>query len=310
MPRLSSTKGKRARMDVSVILPVVNEAENLRTLIPRLTTLFDRERLMYELVVVDGGSSDDTRETAESLGARVVAERRRGYAGATETGFAEARGDYVLTLDADQSHDPDFIVKMWRARTRGDIVIASRFCGRGQRDHTQRDVARDGHEAVITYSTFVRRATSWLLNVVLRRVLSMPVRDLSSGYRLYRRDVLANLELTSTNFEVLEEILVKACANGFSIVEVPFTYFPRGAGRSDAKLVSFGWKILRSFDTATENPQLARLGRLRRARLDSFPAALLAAPPPSHHRLMGARRASADVGCGSSSSAEPVRSTA
>ncbi len=229
MPCLSSTKGKRARMDVSVILPVVNEAENLRTLIPRLTTLFDRERLMYELVVVDGGSSDDTRETAESLGARVVAERRRGYAGATETGFAEARGDYVLTLDADQSHDPDFIVKMWRARTRGDIVIASRYAVGG-----------------VTYSTFVRRATSWLLNVVLRRVLSMLVRDLSSGYRLYRRDVLANLELTSTNFEVLEEILVKACANGFSIVEVPFTYFPRGAGRSHAKLVSFGWKILRS----------------------------------------------------------------
>ncbi|WP_333650323.1 glycosyltransferase family 2 protein, partial [Candidatus Binatus sp.] len=95
-------------MDVSVILPVVNEAENLRTLIPRLIALLDRERLTHEIVVVDGGSSDGTRETAEALGARVVAERRRGYAGAMETGFAEARGDYLLTLDADQSHDPDF----------------------------------------------------------------------------------------------------------------------------------------------------------------------------------------------------------
>ena len=74
----------------------------------------------------------------------------------------------------------------------------------------------------------------------------MPVRDMSSGYRLYRREVVANLELNSTNFEVQEEILVKAYASGFSVVEVPFTYFPRGAGRSHAKLVSFGWKILRS----------------------------------------------------------------
>ncbi len=216
-------------MDVSVILPVVNEAENLSALIPRLIALLDRERLTHEIVVVDGGSSDGTRETAQALGARVVAERRRGYAGALETGIAEARGDYLLTLDADQSHDPDFIVKMWRARTRADIVVASRYALGG-----------------VAYSGFVRRFTSWLLNVVLRRVLSMPVRDLSSGYRLYRREVLANLELTATNFEVLEEILVKAYASGFSVVEVPFTYFPRGAGRSHAKLVSFGWKILRS----------------------------------------------------------------
>ena len=77
-------------------------------------------------------------------------------------------------------------------------------------------------------------------------MLSMPVRDMSSGYRLYRREVLANLELTATNFEVLEEILVKAYAAGFSVVEVPFTYFPRGAGRSHAKLVSYGWKIVRA----------------------------------------------------------------
>jgi SAM-dependent methyltransferase len=72
------------------------------------------------------------------------------------------------------------------------------------------------------------------------------VLDLSSGYRLYRRDVFANLELTASAFEVQEEIIVKAYARGFSVVEVPFTYFPRGAGRSHAKLASFGWKILRS----------------------------------------------------------------
>ena len=216
-------------MDVSVILPVVNEAANLRILIPRLAALLERERISSEILVVDGGSTDGTRETAEGLGAIVIAERRRGYAGALETGFAQARGDYVLTLDADQSHDPDFIVKMWRARTRADIVVASRYALGG-----------------VAYSDFIRNSTSRLLNVVLRRILSMQVHDLSSGYRLYRREALANLELTSTHFEVVEEILVKAYANGFSVVEVPFTYFPRGAGRSHAKLFSFGWKILRS----------------------------------------------------------------
>src|SRR5579862_4926218 len=216
-------------MDMSVILPVMNEAENLRVLIPRLIALLDREHITHEIIVIDGPSTDGTSEVARELGARVVAERKRGYAGALETGIAEAQGDYVLTLDADQSHDPDFVVKMWHARTRADIVVASRYVLGG-----------------VAYSDFIRRSTSWFLNQALRRMLSIPVLDISSVYRLYRREVFRELELTSSNFEVQEEILVKAYASGFSVVEVPFTYFPRGAGRSHAKLVSFGWKILRS----------------------------------------------------------------
>ncbi|HEY6417881.1 MAG TPA: glycosyltransferase [Candidatus Binataceae bacterium] len=216
-------------MDVSVILPVVNERDNLRALIPRLAAILDRERISYEVIVVDGGSTDGTRETAETLGARVVAERRRGYAGAIETGFAEARGDYVLTLDADLSHEPDFVAKMWRARERGDVVIASRY-------------ARGG----VAYTSHIRRVTSELLNAVLRRMLSMPISDMSSGYRLYRREALRDLHLESQNFEVQEEVLVRLYARGYSAVEVPFTYFPREAGRSHAKLFSFGWTIMRS----------------------------------------------------------------
>ena len=216
-------------MDISVILPVMNEAENLRILIPRLIALLDREHITHEIIVIDGPSTDGTREVAEQFGARVVGERRRGYAGALMTGIEEARGDYVLTLDADQSHDPDFVFKMWRARKRADIVVASRYVLGG-----------------VAYSDFIRRSTSWFLNQALRRMLSIPVLDMSSGYRLYRREVFRELEITSSNFEVQEEILVKAYASGFSVVEVPFTYFPRGAGRSHAKLFSFGWKIFRS----------------------------------------------------------------
>src|SRR6202044_4099898 len=119
-------------MDISVILPVANEAENLKALLPRLTALLDREHITHEIVVIDGNSTDGTRETAAALGARVVMERRRGYAGAMETGIAEARGDYLLTLDADQSHDPDFVLKMWRGGGRARNLVASRPpAGRG-----------------------------------------------------------------------------------------------------------------------------------------------------------------------------------
>jgi dolichol-phosphate mannosyltransferase len=273
-------------IDVSVILPVMNEGENLRVLLPRMRALLERERLAYEIIVVDGGSTDGTPAIAEALGARAVTERRRGYAGALETGFAEARGDYLLTLDADMSHEPAFVAKMWRARTRADIVIASRYTRGG-----------------VAYTGAGRNLLSRLLNLAMRGALSLPVRDMSSGFRLYRREAIADLKLTSRNFEVLEEILVKAYAAGFSVHEVPFTYFPRDAGRSHARLIRFGidltqaaialWPLRNSFATADYDERafyslipLQRYWQRRRHRIVTFWA-------------RGASRI-LDLGCGSS----------
>ena len=216
-------------MDLSIILPVVNERDNLHQLLPRLKTVMERERLSFEIIVVDGGSADGTPQAAVELGARAVAERRRGYAGALETGFAEAQGDYVLTLDADLSHEPAFAAKLWRARAEADIIIASRY-------------ARGGAAFAGTLRIWLSR----LLNLWMRRLLSMPVRDLSSGFRLYRHEALHNLELEARNFEVIEEVLVKAYAQGYSIFEVPFTYFPRESGRSHARLLRFGLDLIRA----------------------------------------------------------------
>jgi glycosyltransferase involved in cell wall biosynthesis/predicted SAM-dependent methyltransferase len=216
-------------MDLSIVLPVVNESDNLRHLLPRLKTVMERERLSFEIIVVDGGSYDGTPQTAAELGARAVAERRRGYAGALETGFAEAQGDYVLTLDADLSHEPAFAAKLWRARSEADVVIASRYTRGGT-----------------AFAGPMRVWLSRLLNLWMRRLLSMPVYDLSSGFRLYRREALQDLELVGRNFEVLEEVLVKAYAQGYRVFEVPITYFPRKSGRSHARLIRFGLDLIRS----------------------------------------------------------------
>lgn len=273
-------------MDLSIILPVVNERDNLRVLIPRLSGVMAREGLSCEILVIDGGSSDGTPEAAAALGARVIPERRRGYGGALETGFAEAQGDYLLTLDADLSHEPDFAAKLWRARDRADIVIASRYTHGGT-----------------AYSELTRRLLSGWLNLFMRRALSMPVRDMSSGFRLYRREVLAGLEFEGRNFEVLEEILVKAYAQGFSVYEVPFTYFPRESGSSHARLLRFGldltrftfklWRLRNSISSADYDERafysiipIQRYWQRRRHRITTFWA-------------RGASRI-LDAGCGSS----------
>ncbi len=231
-------------MDLSIILPVVNERDNLVILIPRMRALMEREGLDFEIVVIDGNSTDGTRESAAELGARVVPERRRGYAGAMETGFAEARGDYVLTLDADMSHDPAFFSRMWRARTQADVVIASRYVHGG-----------------IAYTEFVREWLSRILNFGMRHFLSMPVRDMSGGFRLYRRQALADLQIESNNFEVQEEVLVKAYAQGFSVHEVPFTYFPRRWTLTRAR-IAFRDRPGARLNEALDPAQFHRLGRL------------------------------------------------
>jgi dolichol-phosphate mannosyltransferase len=216
-------------MDISVILPVIDERENLCSLIPRLKNVLTQEGLSFEIIVVDGGSRDGTQAAAAEMGARVVAERRRGYGGALETGFAEARGDYVLTLDADLSHDPDFVAAMWQARTSADVVVASRYVKGG---------AGGGD--------LVRRAASRFLNFGLRLMLRVPIRDLSSGFRLYRRKTVEGLKLEGRNFEVLEEVLIKAYARGARVAEVPMVYQQRGSGRSHARLFRFGIDLARA----------------------------------------------------------------
>src|SRR3954453_19894981 len=96
-----------ATLDLTVLLPVLNERDNLAALLPRLATVLRRIDCKSEGGVVDGGSGDGTVPLARSLGARVFVQRSPGYGGALREGFSEAKGPYIVTCDADLSHDPD-----------------------------------------------------------------------------------------------------------------------------------------------------------------------------------------------------------
>jgi dolichol-phosphate mannosyltransferase len=100
-----------------------------------------------------------------------------------------------------------------------------------------------------------RRVLSLILNKTYGRVLSLPLRDLSSGFRMYRSSSLGTLDLQARDFDVLEEILVKIYVSGGRIKEVPFHYRARNSGKSHAKLVRFGWAFSKT---------LLRMWRLRR----------------------------------------------
>ena len=224
--------------DISIVIPAWNERENLEILLPLLRAVIDELGLSSEIIVADGGSVDGSREFARQSGAEVVTQSERGYGGALLAGFAAARAPYVVTMDADLSHPPVFLKDFWQQRGEAEMLIASRYVAGGKAD----------------MGSF-RRVLSLILNRTYSRVLDLPLADLSSGYRLYRQDLLARLELRARDFDVLEEILVKVHLLGGRIKEVPFHYQARNSGRSHAKLLKFGWAFIRT---------LVRMRRLRK----------------------------------------------
>jgi dolichol-phosphate mannosyltransferase len=224
--------------DIAVVIPALNERLNLELLLPSLKDVVSGLGLLAEIIVVDGGSHDGTREVAEQLGARVVAQAERGYGGALLAGFAATAAPYIVTMDADFSHRPVFLESFWKQRDQAEMLIASRYVAGGKAE-----------------MGFIRRLLSLILNRTYSRVLSLPLRDLSSGFRMYRHDVLAKIDLQARDFDALEEILIKIYLEGWRIKEVPFHCMARVSGSSHARLIRFGWSFLKT---------LVRMRRLRK----------------------------------------------
>lgn len=225
--------------ELAVLIPAWNERENLEALLPATREVLERLGVRTEIIVIDGGSVDGTAEAARRLGARVVQQSERGYGGALLEGFEAAGAPYLITMDADLSHSPVFIEEFWRRREEADLLVASRYVPGGRAEMSRFRLA---------LSVILNRTYGWLL--------SLPVCDLSSGFRMYRREVLATERPVARGFDFLEEVLVRIVNRGGRVLEIPFHYMPRGSGRSHTRLFKFGWAFLKT---------LLRMWRLRHA---------------------------------------------
>jgi dolichol-phosphate mannosyltransferase len=223
--------------DLSVIIPTLNEGNSIGALVRRVDSRLRALSITFEIIVVDGGSTDETCRRALEAGATVVPQEGHGYAKALLTGFRMTRTPYVLTMDADYSHDPDFLDALWMHRQQAALVIASRYVPGGYADMSRS-----------------RTVLSRLLNAVSRAILAIPVRDMSSGFRLYNRKALISTELQAQHFDALIELLTRIYAQGWQVVEVPFHYRRRQSGRSHVSLLRFSFAYART---------LARLWTIR-----------------------------------------------
>jgi dolichol-phosphate mannosyltransferase len=210
-------------MTVLVILPTYNERENLSEIVPRVLAQGAR------VLVVDDASPDGTGAVADEL-ARQHAGRvevlhrtgRRGLGRSYLDGFRralETDADVVCQMDADLSHDPDFLPKLVEATATHDIVIGSRYV-RGI--------------SVVNWP-LRRLVLSAFGNGYIRAVTGLPVRDCTSGFRAWRRSAIARLPLdaiVSEGYAFIVETLFEAVRRGASVSEVPIIFVERREGES------------------------------------------------------------------------------
>ena len=224
---------------VSLIIPTLDEAENLGHVLPTIPTLVD------ELVIVDGGSTDGTLDVVRKLrpDAVIIEEPRPGKGRALQAGFDAATGDILVIMDADGSMDPSDIATFVAALNAGaDVAKGSRFLqGGGSSD-----------------LTLIRSLGNFALTQVVRMTFGGRYSDLCYGYMAFWRHVLPTFDGGAVGFEVETFLNVRTLAAGLRVVEVASFESERIHGESHLRTFRDGARVLRTI--ARER------GRLRRAR--------------------------------------------
>ena len=202
-------------MELSVIIPVYNEHATIKEIVERVKSVEPKDK---EIIIVDDGSTDGTREILKSLRSdrvRVILhEKNTGKGGAVRTGLAAAKGDIVMLQDADLEYDPKEIAALIKPIQDGaaDAVYGSRFGGgRPQRVHMF------WHQAGNRFLTF-------LFNILYNCTLT----DLETCYKAFRRDLIKDFKIKSNGFTIEPELTAKILRKHARLYEVPISYYGRG----------------------------------------------------------------------------------
>src|SRR5215467_3883338 len=219
-------------VDVSVVIPCLNEANSLGICVEKARKALLEARLRGEVIVADNGSTDGSIEIAQKTGARVVPVVQRGYGSALKAGIRAARGEFIVMGDADDSYDfsdvPRF-VEEWRKGN--DVVMGNRFAGEikpGAMPWHHKYIGNPGLTA--------------LLNLLFRSGIG----DSHCGMRGFTRDVFERMDLRSSGMEFASEFVIKAAQIGAKTSEIPITLWKDKRGLPP-HLRSFrdGWRHLR-----------------------------------------------------------------
>jgi glycosyltransferase involved in cell wall biosynthesis len=223
--RFGATSGSAGSVGVSLVIPAKNEARNIGWVLERVPDSVD------EIILVDGDSTDDTVAVSRAIrpDLRVVRQARPGKGAALRAGFAAARGDVIVMIDADRSMDPAEIGRYLDRLDEGyDLVKGSRFM-------------LDGGT---TDMELLRRFGNAGLRGLANGLYGTRFTDLCYGFVAFRRDRLQRMALASDGFEIETEIVVRAVKSGLRIAEVPSFEAPRAFGESNLNTWRDGFRVL------------------------------------------------------------------
>ena len=227
---VQGSNGRLANGGVTLVIPAKNEAENICEVIDRAIPYCD------ELIVVDGHSTDQTRELAESYGARIVTDNKKGKGDAIRVGAQAATHNIVVFMDADGSHDPGDIPLLAEPIKKGnaDLVIGSR--GRRGSDELHGDIEK-----------LLRMVGGDLILIGINLRWQQNLTDSQNGFRAIRKDVICSLDLTENITTIEQEMTMKCLKRGFTVSEVPTHEFARKYGDSTIKLRRVWFRYIYSF---------------------------------------------------------------
>jgi glycosyltransferase involved in cell wall biosynthesis len=228
-PAVSSRPAPEGAVDVSVVIPCLNEAPTIERCVLSALEVLEAHHIPGEVIVVDNGSTDGSADLARAAGARVVHEPRRGYGSAYLAGFNAARGDRIVMADADLTYDFGEIPRFLQQIDQGaELVIGNRM-------------ARIHPGAMPWLHRYVGNP---VLTGILNLFFGAGVDDAHCGMRAFRRDVLPRLDLHTTGMEFASEMVIRAAKEDLRIAQLPIEYHPR-EGESKLSTWRDGWRHLR-----------------------------------------------------------------
>lgn len=211
-------------MKYTVVLPCRNEEGTIGICIRKIRKVLPSA----EIIVVDNSSNDQTAAIAKKHHAILIKEPKIGYGAAIMAGLNKAKGDYLITCDADNTYDLEELPKLIK-HDKYDIVIGNRF----------NDSMKKRSMPILH-----RYLGNPLLSRIMRSFFNLKVRDCHSGFRMIKRAALDDLNLRSLGMEFASEMLIKAAQKNMIIKEVPVTYSPR-TGESKLKPFNDGWRHIK-----------------------------------------------------------------